>query len=123
MNIQSILLIDFVSLYGAVGQHDMFSIISLLTGLAALALAPKGLPSSLLLFQPEARLSEGTLHDNLVFISPRTDAEVSQFRNQLNMQCDKAEGNRTTCILEATIWFKVLQLCEGRLLRNVEMLS
>lgn len=37
--------------------------------------------------------------------------------------CDKVEGNRTNCILEATIWFKVLQLCERRLLRNVKMLS
>lgn len=61
------------------------SIINSLAGLAALALAPKWWPSSLLLCQPGARLSEGTLPDSLVFISPRRDAEVSEILNQLNM--------------------------------------
>ncbi len=61
------------------------SIISWLAGLAALAPAPKWLPSSLLLCQPGARLSEWTLPGSMVFISPRRDAEVSQILNQLNM--------------------------------------
>ena len=61
------------------------SLISSLAGLAALALAPKWLPSPSLLCQPRARMSEGTLADSLVFISPSRDAEVSQILNQLNM--------------------------------------
>lgn len=60
------------------------SIISSLAVLTACALALKWLSSSLLLCQPGARLSSGTIPDSLVFIFPRRDAEVSQILNQLN---------------------------------------
>lgn len=67
---------------GVADNMILSSIISSLAALAALALAPKMVA---FICQPEARLSEGTLPDSLVFIFPGRDAELSQILHQLNM--------------------------------------